>query len=245
VKVLLLLVLPLVAAAAGGSAVVAKVPVPGTPCGVAGAAGAVWVTDPLFGRLVRIDPASNTVTMKVATDPTPCELRSAAGSLWVITQSGRLDRFDPKTGKRLASIKVGATTYDVAYAAQSIWITNRNGGTVQRISPASNRVLKTVRFPAGVAPAGIGWAAGALWVGDDYGRSVFRLDPRTYRFTRVASGGQAASWIAVNGTDIWVSNTKSGSVTRIDAVRRKGGRDRQDRDEPRQPGCDRRRRLGA
>jgi YVTN family beta-propeller protein len=62
---------------------------------------------------------------------------------------------------------------------------------------------------------------GALWVGDDHGCSVFRLDPRTYRYTRVASGGNAASWIAVNGTDVWVSNTKSGSVSRIDAVRRK------------------------
>jgi YVTN family beta-propeller protein len=39
--------------------------------------------------------------------------------------------------------------------------------------------------------------------------------------TRVASGGQAASWIATNGTDVWVSNTRSGSVSRIDAVRRK------------------------
>ena len=176
---------------------------------VAAANGAVFVTEPLFGRLLRIDPATNTVTKSVATDPRPCELRFAAGSLWVITQSGRLDRFDPVSMKRLASIRVGATTYDIAYAVRSIWITNRNGGTVQRISPVSNRVLKTVRFPAGVAPAGIGWAAGA------------RLDPRTYKLTRVRSGGQAASWIAVNGTDVWVSNTKSGSVTRIDAVKRK------------------------
>ncbi len=217
----LLLGLSLAAATAGGSEITAKVPVPGTPCGVAGAAEAVWVTEPLFGKLLRIDPATNTITKQVATDQAPCELKFAAGSLWVVTQSGRLDRFDPKTMRRLASIPVGATTYDLTYALRSIWITNRNGGTVQRISPVSNRVLKTVTFPAGVAPAGIGYAAGALWVGDDHGNSVFRLDPRTYRWTRVRSGGQAASWIAVNGTDVWVSNTKSGTVTRIDARTRK------------------------
>jgi hypothetical protein len=47
VKILLVALLPLVVATAGGSEVVAKVPVPGTPCGVAGSPGAVWVTDPL------------------------------------------------------------------------------------------------------------------------------------------------------------------------------------------------------
>src|SRR5581483_6266058 len=93
-------------ALAGGSTVTAKVAVPGSPCGVAGAPGAVWVTEATFGKLLKIDPATNTVVQRVATDPTPCELRYAAGSLWVVTQSGRVDRFDARTGKRLASIPV-------------------------------------------------------------------------------------------------------------------------------------------
>jgi streptogramin lyase len=97
-------------AVAGGSTVTAKVPIPGTPCGVAGAAGAVWVTDATFGKLLKIDPATNAVVKRYATDPTPCELRFAAGSLWVVTQSGRVDRFDPATGRKRASIPVGATT---------------------------------------------------------------------------------------------------------------------------------------
>ena len=35
------------------------------------------------------------------------------------------------------------------------------------------------------------------------------------------SGGQGSSWIATNGNDVWVSNTTDGTVTRIDAVRRR------------------------
>jgi streptogramin lyase len=93
--------------------VAAKVSVPGTPCGVAGAAGSVWVSDATFGKLLRIDPAKGTVVKRVSTDPTPCERKLAAGSLWVVTQSGRLDRFDPATGRKLGSIPVGATTYDL------------------------------------------------------------------------------------------------------------------------------------
>ena len=68
---------------------VAKVAVPGTPCGVAGSPGAVWVTEASNARLVKIDPATNAVVKSVPTDRTPCELRYAAGSIWVVKQSGR------------------------------------------------------------------------------------------------------------------------------------------------------------
>jgi hypothetical protein len=47
----LLVALPLAAATAGGSQVLAKVPVPGTTWG---AAGGVWVSEATFGRLLRI-----------------------------------------------------------------------------------------------------------------------------------------------------------------------------------------------
>ena len=217
----LLATLPLAVAAAGGSTVVAKVAVPGTPCGVAGSPGAVWVTEASNARLVKIDPATNVVVKSVPTDRTPCELRYASGSIWVVTQSGRVDRFNPATAAKIASIPVGRTSYDLTYALGAIWVTNRNGGTVQRISVRANKVVKTVRFPPGVAPAGIGFAAGAIWVGDDHGSSIFRLDPRTYRLARVPSGGQGSSWIATSGNDVWVSNTTDGTVTRIDAVRRR------------------------
>src|SRR6478609_5574280 len=91
----LLATLPLAVSAAGGSTIVAKVAVPGTPCGVAGSPGAVWVTEASNARLVKIDPATNTVVKSVPTDRTPCELKFASGSIWVVTQSGRVDRFNP------------------------------------------------------------------------------------------------------------------------------------------------------
>jgi DNA-binding beta-propeller fold protein YncE len=158
----LLATLPLAVWVAGGSTIVAKVAVPGTPCGIAGSPGAVWVTEATNAKLVKIDPATNAVVKTVATDRTPCELKYASGSIWVVTQSGRVDRFDPATAKKLASIPVGRTTYDLVNALGAIWVTNRNGGTVQRISVRTNKVVRTVRFPPGVAPAGIGYAAGAI-----------------------------------------------------------------------------------
>ena len=47
-----------------------------------------------------------------------------------------------------------------AFGAGSIWVTNREGRTVQRISPATNRVTKALRFPGGGKPAGIAFSRG-------------------------------------------------------------------------------------
>jgi len=156
------------AAPTANSPVVARVTTGGSPCGIAGTPGAVWVTDAEAGELLRLDPATNAVTGRFRVHATPCELRLAKGSLLVVTQSGRLERVDPATGRIVKSIEVGRTTYDAAY-----------------------------------------------------GRFLFRISPKTYRFTRIRSGGAGASWVAANGRDVWVSNTSDGTVSRIDAVRRK------------------------
>jgi hypothetical protein len=49
---------------------------------------------------------------------------------------------------------------------------------------------------------------------------VRRLDPRTYRWSKVRTGQLGSSWLAAAGPVVWVSNTLSNSVTRIDARRR-------------------------
>jgi virginiamycin B lyase len=174
----------------------------------------VWVTDAELAELLRVDPATNTVVSRTKLDKTPCELRFAFGSLWVVTHSGVIDRVDPATGRVVARIRVGLVSYDVAAGGGSIWVTNREGQTVQRIDPARNRVVKTVRFPRTGKPAGVTWAAGAVWIGDDYGNSIYRLNPRTSKLVPVRSGGSGASWVVASGSTVWVSNTFSGSVTR-------------------------------
>src|SRR5262249_44288860 len=142
------------AAARATSSVVARIVTGGNPCGVGEGGGSVWVSDAERGELLRIDPATNTVVGRTKLDATPCELRLAAGAIWVVTQSRWLDRVDPATGDVIARIRVGATTYDVAFAFGSIWVTNWQGGTIQRVNPATNRVEKTIRFH-GSSPGGI------------------------------------------------------------------------------------------
>lgn len=212
------------AAGAGGAdgGVVAKIEVGGQPCGVAGANGSVWVSDAQNAELIRIDPGTNKVVGRTKLDPTPCEIHPAFGSLWVVTQSGQVDRVDPATGEIVARVKVGRVTYDATDGGGSIWVTNREGRTIQRINPATNKVVRTVIFPRTDKPAGIAWSSNAVWIGDDYGDSVYRLDSRTYKLKKaVRSGGTGANWVAANGATLWVSNNLSNSITRINTRTRK------------------------
>ena len=99
-----------VALATSPSDVVARIQLGGQPCGVAGAGGAVWVSDAQAGVLHRVDPATNAVTKTIAIGRIPCEMRFAAGALWIVTQTGKLVRVDPVTGRVVKRIAVGITS---------------------------------------------------------------------------------------------------------------------------------------
>jgi streptogramin lyase len=190
----------------------------GKPCGVAGAAGAVWISNADTGQLLRLDPATGTVTRRIALDPTPCAITVAYGSLWVVTQSGKLDRVDPVAGRVLAHVPIGETSYQAVATPGAMWVSNRNGATLTRIDPATNRVTATVPTP-GIQPGGMVYAAGSLWVGDDTDGAdhVLRMNPATHAFTRLVAGHRPAYLTATPGA-IWVSNVNDGTVSRLDAA---------------------------
>jgi peptide/nickel transport system substrate-binding protein len=60
-----------------------------------------------------------------------------------------------------ATIRVGNSATGIAVGAGAVWVTNQFAGTVSRINPATNDVVKTI--PAGNRPAGIAAASGLLW----------------------------------------------------------------------------------
>ncbi|HEU0131765.1 MAG TPA: YncE family protein [Mycobacteriales bacterium] len=201
-----------------GSTVLAKIRVGGEPCGVAAAAGAVWVTDARGARLVRVAGGRVTGTTKV--DATPCEIATGFGALWVVTQSGRLDRVDPRTGRVTARIPVGQTSYEAVAAFGHVWVTNRDGNSVSKVDPRTNRVVATIATPF-VNAGGIAATKDALWVGNDAGgdTTLRRLDPRTHALTKVTAGTRPA-FVAVAGETVFVANEQDGTVTRLDATGR-------------------------
>lgn len=188
-----------------------------SPCGVAGTAGAIWVSDAASGRLMRLSPSTGKVVATTPLDPTPCAITVAYGALWIVTQSGVLDRVDPRSGRVVAAITVGSTSYQAVATPDAIWVSNRNDGTLSRVDPRTNRVTATVPTP-GIEPGGMAYADGSLWIGDDTdtGRQIVRMNPTTHAMTRVTAG-QRPAYLAATADAVFVSDVGAGTVTKIDA----------------------------
>src|SRR5262249_10896213 len=105
--------------------------------------------------------------------------------------------------------------WDVIYAAGAVWGTDYVRGTVIRIDPRTNRVVR--RIAVGESPSNLRYGAGAIWVGSQTGHVVFRIDPTTSGFTKIPVDLERPDSTAVSDTAVWVTdNAAHGSVTRID-----------------------------
>ena len=113
-------------------------------------------------------------------------------------------------------IRVGVNVWDVAYAFGSVWASNNFDGSVSRINPATNRVVKTIK--TGGQPSNFAVAADALWVGSNAtsGQDVFRIDPATNTSTAVHVGHDSPSGIVTSADAVWTANGGDDTVTRID-----------------------------
>jgi YVTN family beta-propeller protein len=189
------------------------------PCGIAVAAGSVWVSDAAEATLYRIDPSTGAATKAAELDPSPCEITVAFGSLWVVTQSGFVDRIDPRSGRRTARVPVGTTSYQVMQTPGALWVSNRGDGTLTRVDPRTAKAVDTVRL-RGVKPGGMAYAGGSLWIGDDTSGNSYllRMDPETGDVSRVRSGGSRPAYLAEVDGDVWVSNSDDGTVSHLDAT---------------------------
>jgi streptogramin lyase len=104
--------------------------------------------------LARIDPATNTVTGSLVLPPGfPTDtqfdtqaLATGAGSIWVTAYfDDEVVRVDPQTMTITAQVPTGRSPDSIVYDGRSLWVALQNGHAVQRIDPARNAVVQTVR----------------------------------------------------------------------------------------------------
>ncbi len=216
-KALLLLTVAAAAAVAAAHALptsprlVARIPVGGAvqPCAAAAGGRFVWVSTYAAPYLLKIDPRRNKVVGRTRIGDGSCGLAYGAGSLWVEdTSSNTVSRVSVKTGKRVAAVKVGFSPYDVTFAYGAAWVTTFDGGKLERIDPARNRVVKRLALPGATGVVG---AFGSVWSAGSF--DVIRIDPKTNAVVAripVTRGG----WTAASADAVWVTTTAG--VARID-----------------------------
>jgi YVTN family beta-propeller protein len=119
-----------------------------------------------------------------------------------------------------ATIRAGVAPIGVASGAGSLWTADYGGGSLVRIDPAHNRVVKQITL--GASPYRVAFGGGALWVSAFDEPFVSRVDPGTNRVVarvRVSSTEQAG--LAVHGGELWVAVYGGGRVARIDVATNK------------------------
>jgi len=212
-----------------------RVQINGGPGGALGArAGSAWMTARGHTRLYRVDAGSGLVTLASKPDA----LLNSGGlpsadsavlvtddSIWMST-SNRLLRIDRLSGAVLAALPLSgvATPHALISDGTSIWAASGDTGAVDRIDPASGRVLATIpvrssapRADELLDPAGLAALDGRILAGAGDGSSITVIDPNTNQVTRsFLLPHPAADILAADGS-LWVASTSAGVVDRIDA----------------------------
>jgi streptogramin lyase len=145
-----------------------------------------------------------------------------AGQIWVATPRS-LVQIDPVRRQIVARIRFRNLVASVAADGRFVWVLTRassaGSALLYSVDIASSRLVGApVRlFPT--ASGRIVAAAGSLWVTNDnhgaFGR-LFRIDPRSRRVVAAVQIPNDPSALVYAGGSIWVAESDSGKVVRLD-----------------------------
>jgi YVTN family beta-propeller protein len=135
--------------------------------------GALWVMT-ATSRIERIDPDTNSVLDRISlsgvgqTNWGGAAVAVGAGAVWTSTDVTKtLWKIDPATGEFSGRVRLGRPAVGVAFGEGAVWVVG-NDGTLLRVDPKSERVVRTIRLgvyaaqESAWAPVAVG--QGAVWV---------------------------------------------------------------------------------
>lgn len=194
-----------------------RIPLTATPSGLAVTNGAVWVAEPLLGRLAGVDPQYGTKqNQDVAGHISDSgSVTAGGGFVWAVYGDSSLVGVDP-TNNRARHANAGNRPSGIAYGARSVWVANGGDATVLRFN-ASTFTSGPIGPPitVGRSPSAIAFGLDAVWVANQGDDSVTRIDPATSSQQPTAVG-DGPSALAVGEGGVWVVNARAGTVSRID-----------------------------
>jgi YVTN family beta-propeller protein len=213
-----------------GTLAATRIPVNGTPVGIAVDGAVVYVAG--SGGATRIVAASGQVTGLVKTAGDVTTIASGPDGAWLVASNtayrladvsvvpplgaGRTDAKVPiPPTSPLDENHVGEDQAGMAVGENGVWVL---GDAVDRrlsvIDPRTARIRATIRLP--FAPGGGAAGLGGVWVTAQLGDKVVRIDPRTKRIVATIAVGRAPWGVAVGEGAVWVANTIDGTVSRVD-----------------------------
>jgi len=209
-----------------------KIPVRGSPTGVAASPGGVLVANSPEHSLAFVDPSGDAVSYNVqlpgAVSGT-MPVAPGAGAGWFADAARRV------VGVPLPAVSGGGTTtaeihvpadeirflssYEgfsgLAVGEGAVWAAgDAFGRTVWRLDPAALRVVASIELP--FVPGSIAAGEGGVWVTSLLEDTVARIDPATNRIVATIPVDRGVGAIAAGNGAVWVASTIDRVVSRID-----------------------------
>jgi streptogramin lyase len=150
------------------------------------------------------------------------------GSVWVTPDRSSVVRIDARTGRSAEIRRIDWTPGPVAAGRDAVWVGDYERNLVFRIDPSTNRVAASLRtrgrlWGLAAGPAGV-WVVEVPGRGSATGpegrRVLRRIDPRANRFDGRELQLGCDPNLAVGARVVWMVDTCSGRVRRLDPVGR-------------------------
>ncbi|WP_332854989.1 Vgb family protein [Duganella sp. S19_KUP01_CR8] len=119
--------------------------------------------------------------------------------VWAAT-GDHLIAFDPASGATTRTLDVAAdagTAFDGTYLYQ---IAERR---IDKLDPASGKVLASIPAPGDGYDSGLTWAEGSLWVGQYRDRKIHQVDPATGKVLRSIDSNRFVTGVTWVDGELW------------------------------------------
>ncbi len=124
--------------------------------------------------------------------------------MWILNLRGEVVEIHPLTNTASKGIRVpGASQGALAVGAGAVWVADPVGGSVWRIDPDPEPVVRPISLGVGVG--GVAFGEGAVWATNEIADEVYRIDPDTNE-ARVVSRMAAPRGVAVGEGGVWVTS---------------------------------------
>ena len=130
--------------------------------------------------------------------------------VWAATDHG-LIAFDPASGeitRELDRASDAGTAFDGKYLYQIA------EARIDKIDPATGKVVATIPAPGKGNDSGLAWAEGSLWVGQYRERKIHRIDPETGKILRTIESNRFVTGVTWVDGEMW-HGTWEGDVSDI------------------------------
>jgi DNA-binding beta-propeller fold protein YncE len=152
--------------------VVKKIKVGTEPNGLTAYRGALWVSDHTLGKVVRIDPATNTITATLHVAGADW-ITGLGDNIYVSQETNRISRISVHTLKVTGVARVARNPLGSAIVGKRLWVPCIDANAIDVLDPATMKVVAH-RATAG-GPIAVLSAFGHTWVTQSTGTKLLRL----------------------------------------------------------------------